>query len=119
EHSRNGRRQLGMARRPRQADTQAREQAALAHRNLRPHFPLNMKSNLFHRLTILARNLRWAWHPDTQRLFAAMDPLLWRATNHHPLKTVRLLSLARREALTRDPRFGEHLARCERELKDY
>ena len=78
-----------------------------------------MKPTLFHRLHALARNLRWAWHPDTQRLFAAMDPPLWRATNQNPLKTIRLLSPERRDALLRDSQFISHLERCERELKDY
>ena len=27
----------------------------------------------------LARNLRWAWHTDTQDLFRSVDPQLWRA----------------------------------------
>ena len=78
-----------------------------------------MKPNLFERLTALARNLRWAWHPDSQRLFGAMDPALWRATNQNPLKTLRLLSPERRDALQNDKRFEQHLGRCEGELKDY
>src|SRR4051812_46737285 len=78
-----------------------------------------MTSPLFQRLDALARNLRWTWHPDSQRLFAAMDPQLFRATNHNPLKTIRLLSPERREALENDPRFADHLARCEAELKEY
>src|SRR3954447_15501154 len=78
-----------------------------------------MKPDLFSRLDALARNLRWAWHPDTQRLFAATDPQLFRATNHNPLKTMRLLAPERRDALMRDERFAEHLTRCEDDLKKY
>ena len=78
-----------------------------------------MKPDLFSRLDKLSRNLRWAWHPQTQRLFAAMDPALWRATNHNPLKTMRLLAPERREALSRDANFEKQLAACEKELKDY
>src|SRR2546421_2811056 len=78
-----------------------------------------MKPDLFARLDALARNLRWAWHPDSQRLFAAMDPALFRATNHNPLKTIRLLRPERREALMHDPQFESHLMRCENELKQY
>src|SRR5438045_3694819 len=78
-----------------------------------------MVSNLFPRLDALARNLRWAWHPDSQRLFAALDPALFSATNHNPLKTMRLLRPERREALLHDPHFERHLGRCENELRQY
>src|SRR4051812_30641247 len=78
-----------------------------------------MTANLFQRLDALARNLRWSWHRDSQRLFAAIDPLLWQATNHNPIRVMRLLSPERREALARDERFARHLDRCERELKEY
>src|SRR4051812_46342747 len=93
----------------------------LSRRERGSEFPIKtpMKTDIFTRLTTLARNLRWAWHPDSQRLFAAMDPLLWRATNQNPLKTMRLLSPERREALSQDAPFAEHLARCEKELRDY
>ena len=37
----------------------------------------------------LARNLRWAWHTDTQDLFRSVDPELWESGGHDP---VRLLS---------------------------
>src|SRR5438094_4596054 len=78
-----------------------------------------MKPDLFARLDALARNLRWAWHSDSQRLFAGVDPALFRATNHNPLKTMRQLRPERREALLHDARFEAHLARCENELKQY
>ena len=52
-------------------------------------------------------------------MFAAMDPAFWRATNQNPLKTMRLLTPERREALAGDERFIAHLTRCENELKDY
>ncbi|WP_330122769.1 DUF3417 domain-containing protein, partial [Propionibacterium freudenreichii] len=47
-------------------------------------------------LAVLARNLRWSWHQDTQDLFEAIDPVLWEETSHDPQK---LLSRASRERL--------------------
>ena len=41
----------------------------------------------------LVDNLRWSWHPPTQEVFAAVDPDLWEAVRHDP---VRLLGRLRR-----------------------
>ena len=78
-----------------------------------------VKSNLFARLRRLALNLHWTWDPGAQSLFASLDPALWRATHHNPIRTIKLLSPDARDAIERDPAFDEHLARCERELKQY
>src|SRR4051794_22428509 len=64
-------------------------------------------------------NLQWAWNPDAQQLFAAMDPAIWDATHHNPIKTLKLLPAERREAMSSDRAFAEHLGRCERELGKY
>jgi starch phosphorylase len=48
-----------------------------------------------------------------------MDPALFRATNQNPLKTLRLLSPERRDALQNDDAFEKHLTSCEDELKKY
>jgi starch phosphorylase len=71
------------------------------------------------RLRALALNLHWTWDPDAQSLFASIDPALWRATHHNPIKTINLLSSDARAAIERDPAKGEHLTRCERGLKQY
>src|SRR4051812_22734347 len=76
-------------------------------------------SGLFLRLDALARNHWWTWNPDAQNLFASMDPPLWRATHHNPIKTLRLLAPERRDAIENDARFAEHLDRVERDLKRY
>ena len=47
-------------------------------------------------LAILAGNLRWSWHPETQDVFASIDPTLWADVNHDP---VRLLGAVGRERL--------------------
>src|SRR6185436_9517429 len=71
------------------------------------------------RVRTLAHNLWWTWNPDAQRLFASMDPPLWEASGHNPIKTLKLLAPERCEALARDVRFEENLTRCERELDRY
>src|ERR1043165_3359809 len=71
------------------------------------------------RIEAIARNLWWTWNPDAQRLFASMDPALWSATKHNPLKTTRLLSAERRSAIAADPGFAAHLSRVEQALADY
>src|SRR4051812_15746228 len=76
-------------------------------------------TDAFPRLDRLARNLWWTWNPDAQRLFAATDPALWRATNHNPLRTIKLLPPERRDALQRDVAFANQLDLCEAELRRY
>ncbi len=71
------------------------------------------------RIAQLAHNLWWSWNGETQRLFASMDPAIWEASGHNPIKALRLLAPERREALARDGRFLDHLARCEKQLDTY
>ncbi len=54
-------------------------------------------------LSTLAGNLRWSWHPETQDVFASIDPALWSEVNHDP---VRLLGAVGRERL--DELAGDH-----------
>ncbi|HLF03243.1 MAG TPA: alpha-glucan family phosphorylase [Anaerolineales bacterium] len=45
------------------------------------HLPRRIK-----RLADLAYNVWWTWNPDAMRLFARLDPQLWDAVNHNPVK---------------------------------
>jgi starch phosphorylase len=70
-------------------------------------------------LTTLAGNLRWSWHPETQDVFEAIDPRLWAAVNHDP---VRLLGAVGRERLGELASNGEFLAQLQaatESLDDY
>ena len=49
----------------------------------------NSHADVLSRLDAIARNLWWSWQPDAQRLFASLDPRLWEATHHNPIKTIR------------------------------
>jgi glycogen phosphorylase len=50
------------------------------------------------RLTQLALNLWWMWHPEVIEVFRDLDPVAWKDTNHNPIGVLRQLS---DDALTR------------------
>ena len=74
---------------------------------------------VLHRVDALARNLWWTWNPDPQRLFAALDPVLWEAINHNPIAVLARLSPERAAALQEDPAFLSLLRRCELQWAGY
>src|SRR5437879_270528 len=57
------------------------------------------------RLTDLAYNLWWSWHPPARELFAAIDQTLWSITAHNPVKLLREVRPERLNALAQDPTF--------------
>lgn len=57
------------------------------------------------RLTELAYNLWWSWHPEARALFAAIDSKLWDMTAHNPVKLLREVLPARLLMLSQDPAF--------------
>lgn len=67
----------------------------------------------------LATNLRWAWHPATQELFAAIDPTLWESTGHDPLALLSRTNPIRFEQLSDDRRYLRHLEVARADLEDY
>jgi len=71
------------------------------------------------RVRALARNLWWTWNHDAQRLFAALDPVLWEATNHNPLATIALAERRQLDAVLNDGSFQQLLAQCEYALRAY
>ena len=56
-------------------------------------------------LQALALNLRWSWNPPTRDLFARIDPDLWRATGHNPVRLLTEVGSDRLEELAGDPAF--------------
>ena len=76
-------------------------------------------NDLLTRVLSLAENLWWSWNAESQRLFASLDPALWKATGHNPIKTLKLLPPERREALAKDAGFAAQLKRCEQQLAEY
>src|SRR2546422_3748874 len=57
------------------------------------------------RLTELAYNLWWSWHPEARALFAAIDPTVWAMTAHNPVKLLREVVPTRLLMLSQDPAF--------------
>lgn len=75
--------------------------------------------NLADRLRTLALDLWWTWNPESQRVFAALDPVLWRASHHNPLVTLQIASPARMAALAEDDDFLALLNSSEQLRRDY
>ncbi|SDE20828.1 alpha-glucan family phosphorylase [Auraticoccus monumenti] len=67
----------------------------------------------------LARNLRWAWHAETQELFRAVDPQLWESTGRDPLGLLAQVDPARLQVLAEDRRFVRAVAQREADLNEY
>ncbi|MCW2827177.1 MAG: glycogen phosphorylase, partial [Marmoricola sp.] len=67
----------------------------------------------------LATNLRWSWNPETQDVFAAMDPEIWRESGHDPVKTLGAVSTARLAELAVDEAFLQMLGTAEADLQQY
>ncbi len=57
------------------------------------------------RLVELAYNLWWTWHPEAQSLFSDIDPALWEAVYHNPVKFLREIRQRRLEELALDPAY--------------
>src|SRR6059058_4915177 len=57
------------------------------------------------RLEEVARNLWWSWSPEARDVFRAISLRLWRATDHNPVKMLRLVTPDRLERLANDAAF--------------
>jgi starch phosphorylase len=67
----------------------------------------------------LATNLRWSWHPETQDVFAAMDPDAWDEVGHDPVKLLGALPPERLDELVADHGFRSRLERARDDLATY
>lgn len=70
-------------------------------------------------LRSLAANLRWAWHDDTQDLFAAIDPDLWDQVGQDPLQLLWQVGPDRLAKLSEDESYLARLAEVESDLHHY
>ena len=70
-------------------------------------------------LSTLALNLRWSWHPETQDVFALIDPELWEAVGHDPVRLLGEVNPQRMASLAVDRRFLRRLAEAADDLNDY
>ncbi len=67
----------------------------------------------------LAFNLRWAWDPRTRELFRWVDPQLWEASFHDPVRVLSFVERRRLEQLSTDPAFLAVLGEIHQELARY
>jgi len=57
------------------------------------------------RLADLAYNLEWSWDNRSRLLFKRLDPDLWRATSHNPVKLLNEIGAERIKNAAEDPDF--------------
>ena len=67
----------------------------------------------------LAGNLRWSWHPETQDVFAAVDPDLWESTGRDPVRLLGAVGRQRLEELAEDDGFLAGLRAAQEDLSRY
>ncbi|MDO9495653.1 MAG: DUF3417 domain-containing protein, partial [Nocardioides sp.] len=70
-------------------------------------------------LGVLALNLRWSWHPETQDVFEEVDPRLWESTGHDPVRLLGAVGRARLEELAGDEGFLARLKVASDDLEAY
>ncbi|MGE3619378.1 MAG: alpha-glucan family phosphorylase [Acidimicrobiia bacterium] len=87
---------------------------ALRSFTVRPSLPPELAA-----LEELAMNLRWSWDAQTRDLFRWVDPDVWDATVHDPVRLLGLVERERLEALGRDPGFTRFLDEVRAELDRY
>ena len=72
----------------------------LGHMTVRPDLPEPIG-----RLGELARNLYWTWEPAARSLFRDLDPELWEAHGHNPVRLLREVRQQRLDAMAEDPAY--------------
>jgi glycogen phosphorylase len=70
-------------------------------------------------LAQLANNLRWSWHHETQDLFKSIDPELWEAGGHDPVRLLGEVASERLDHLAADKRFLRMLGLAQADLEQY
>ncbi|TYB43219.1 alpha-glucan family phosphorylase [Actinomadura chibensis] len=67
----------------------------------------------------LVLNLRWSWHHETLDLFRAVDPALWKAVHHDPVRLLGEVAPERLARLADDRRFLRRLQDTAEDLHEY
>ena len=70
-------------------------------------------------LDVLANNLLWSWNPQISELFRRIDPGLWVASGHNPVKLLGSVPQERLEALSTNESFLNELKRASATLQEY
>ncbi|MEU4828066.1 alpha-glucan family phosphorylase [Actinomadura citrea] len=67
----------------------------------------------------LVLNLRWSWHHETLDLFRDVDPALWKAVHHDPVRLLGEVAPERLARLAEDRRFLRRLQDTAEDLHEY
>ncbi len=67
----------------------------------------------------LVMNLRWSWHPASLDLLRSVDPAVWKAVDHDPVRLLGEVSQERLAQLAADPEFLVRLAAVHADLQAY
>ncbi len=67
----------------------------------------------------LIANLRWSWHPETQDLFSAVEPEVWEAVGHDPVRMLGEVPADRLKELANDRKFLRRVRDAADDLNDY
>lgn len=65
---------------------------------VKSHVPEELK-----KLEEIAHNIWWVWNYEATELFASLDPVLWRKSEHNPVLLLENLSFERMDELANDP----------------
>ena len=67
----------------------------------------------------LVGNLRWSWHHPTQDVLRAVDPEVWDAVGHDPVRLLGDVHPERLVELSEDGAFLDMLAAAREDLERY
>jgi starch phosphorylase len=67
----------------------------------------------------LVGNLRWSWHHPTQDVLRAVDPEVWDAVGHDPVRMLGAVHPERLEELSEDGAFLDMLSAAREDLERY
>jgi starch phosphorylase len=87
---------------------------ALRSFTVRPRLPERLAA-----LEDLAMNLRWSWDPRTRDLFRWVDPDVWEASAHDPVRLLGMVGRERLSELAEDPAFRTFLDEVHDALESY
>jgi glycogen phosphorylase len=81
--------------------------------------PLDMLPASIAGLRRLAFNLHFSWHGRTLELFRRIDPALWEATRHNPVRLLLDCDATRLDVLAHDAAFVAEVGACVDALEQY
>ena len=70
-------------------------------------------------LAELGMNLRWSWHAPSLELFRSVDPLIWQAVDHDPMRLLAEVAPSRIAELASDDEFLTRLRAAHDDLSAY